>query len=40
MKGIIIYTEQESYTVDTQEDLRNVIEKMKSDDLTTMYLQK
>lgn len=38
MKVKMIFTEKESYAVDTQEDLDNVIEKMKSDILISKYL--
>ena len=38
MKVKMIFTEKESYAVDTQEDLDNVIEKMKSDTLIKKYL--
>ena len=38
MKVKMIFTEQESYAVDTQEDLDNVIVKMKSDTLISRYL--
>ena len=38
MKVKMIFTEKESYAVDTQEDLDNVIEKMKSDTLISKYL--
>jgi 3-deoxy-manno-octulosonate cytidylyltransferase (CMP-KDO synthetase) len=38
MKVKMIYTEQESYAVDTQEDLDNVVEKMKTDSLISNYL--
>ena len=38
MKVKMIFTENESYSVDTQEDLDNVIEKMKSDTLISKYL--
>ena len=38
MKVKMIFTEKESYAVDTQEDLDNVIEKMKSDTLINKYL--
>ncbi|TVZ55501.1 3-deoxy-manno-octulosonate cytidylyltransferase (CMP-KDO synthetase) [Lutibacter sp. Hel_I_33_5] len=38
MKVKMIFTEKQSYAVDTQEDLDNVIEKMKSDNLISKYL--
>ena len=38
MKVKMIFTEKESYAVDTQEDLDNIIEKMKSDTLISKYL--
>jgi 3-deoxy-manno-octulosonate cytidylyltransferase (CMP-KDO synthetase) len=38
MKVKMIYTEQESYAVDTQQDLDHVIEKMKTDTLIKRYL--
>ena len=39
MKVKMIYTEKESYAVDTQKDLENVIEKMKFDTLIKQYLK-
>ena len=39
MKVKMVYTEQESYAVDNQNDLSNVIEKMKSDELINKYLK-
>jgi 3-deoxy-manno-octulosonate cytidylyltransferase (CMP-KDO synthetase) len=38
MKVKMIYTEHESYAVDTQADLDNVVEKMKKDTLIKKYL--
>ena len=38
MKVKMIFTEHESYAVDTQEDIENVIEKMKTDILIKKYL--
>jgi len=38
MKVKMIYTENESYAVDTQSDLENVIERMKTDELMKQYL--
>jgi CMP-2-keto-3-deoxyoctulosonic acid synthetase len=39
MKVKMIYTEQESYAVDTQEDLDNVIKRMKTDILMKKYIE-
>ena len=38
MKVKMVFTENESYAVDTQEDLDNVNEKMKLDTLISKYL--
>jgi len=38
MKVKMVFTKHESYAVDTKEDLENVIEKMKSDELIEKYM--
>jgi 3-deoxy-manno-octulosonate cytidylyltransferase (CMP-KDO synthetase) len=38
LKVKMVYTEQETYAVDTQQDLENVTEKMKTDSLVKKYL--
>ncbi len=40
MKVKMIFTEEDTYAVDTQEDLDHVIEKMKTDELLAEYLHK
>ena len=38
MKVKMIFTVEDTYAVDTQEDLDNVIERMKSDELVSLYV--
>ena len=40
MKVKMIFTEEDTYAVDTQEDLDNVIERMQSDEMMSLYAHK